>query len=66
MLTAKLWGLNDIYTRNTSSLNYKTGPGQKKWQAPEILANREASQKSDVYVIYIYFIYVTKCVKINT
>ncbi|XP_017321230.1 tyrosine-protein kinase STYK1b [Ictalurus punctatus] len=49
MLTAKLWGLNDVYTRNTSSLNYKTGPGQKKWQAPEILANREASQKSDVW-----------------
>ncbi|XP_026781782.3 tyrosine-protein kinase STYK1b [Pangasianodon hypophthalmus] len=49
MLTAKLWGLGDVYTRKTYGLSYKNDPGKKKWQAPEILANREVSQKSDVW-----------------
>ncbi|KAI5105725.1 tyrosine-protein kinase STYK1 [Silurus meridionalis] len=49
MLTAKLWGLGDVYTRRTYGVNYKSDPGMKKWQAPEILANREASQKSDLW-----------------
>ncbi|KAK3551497.1 hypothetical protein QTP70_017377, partial [Hemibagrus guttatus] len=49
MLTAKLWGLGDVYMRKTYGYNYKNSPGQKKWQAPEILANRGASQKSDVW-----------------
>lgn len=56
MLTAKLWGLRDVYTRKTYGFNDKNDPRQKKWQAPEILAHKEASQKSDVYVILFYFI----------
>lgn len=50
MLTAKLWGLGDAYARSTYGLDNKSDPRQGKWQAPEILANRKASQKSDVYV----------------
>ncbi|KAF5903964.1 tyrosine-protein kinase STYK1-like, partial [Clarias magur] len=49
MLTAKLWGLDDVYTRNTYGLSYKSDLGQQKWQAPEVLANRGATQKSDVW-----------------
>ncbi|GAA6108575.1 tyrosine-protein kinase STYK1b [Tachysurus ichikawai] len=49
MRTAKLWGLGDVYMRKTYGFNYKNSPGQKKWQAPEILANREKSPKSDVW-----------------
>ncbi|KAI4896916.1 hypothetical protein NFI96_031609 [Prochilodus magdalenae] len=49
MLTAKLWGLNGIYARKNQGANYIEDPGKKKWQAPEILAKRPASQKSDVW-----------------
>ncbi|XP_062848653.1 tyrosine-protein kinase STYK1b [Trichomycterus rosablanca] len=49
MLTAKLWGLSGVYARTTHGLNYNNDPGRKKWQAPELLANRAASQKSDVW-----------------
>lgn len=52
MLTAKLWGLSGVYARTTYGLNYHNDPGRKKWQAPELLANRPASPKSDVYVFY--------------
>lgn len=48
MFTAKLWGLNGVYARKTQGANYTEDPGSKKWQAPETLANRPASQKSDV------------------
>ncbi|TSL82550.1 Tyrosine-protein kinase STYK1 [Bagarius yarrelli] len=51
MLTAKLWGLGGVYTRKTYGFNYKNDLGQKKWQAPEILANRGASPKSDIHTI---------------
>lgn len=54
MLTAKLWGLGDVYMKKTYGYNYKNSPGQKKWQAPEILANRGASQKSDMYVTSLF------------
>ncbi|XP_060777078.1 tyrosine-protein kinase STYK1b isoform X2 [Neoarius graeffei] len=49
MLTAKLWGLGDVYTRTTYGENNKNDPGQKKWQAPERLVNRQASQNSDIW-----------------
>ncbi|KAL7887113.1 hypothetical protein AOLI_G00048340 [Acnodon oligacanthus] len=49
MLTAKLWGLNSVYARKNQGANYTEDHGRKKWQAPEILAKRPASQKSDVW-----------------
>ncbi|XP_072536008.1 tyrosine-protein kinase STYK1b [Salminus brasiliensis] len=49
LLTAKLWGLNGVYDRKTQGTNYTEDPGRRKWQAPEILAKRPASQKSDVW-----------------
>uniref|UniRef100_W5KS33 Serine/threonine/tyrosine kinase 1b n=1 Tax=Astyanax mexicanus TaxID=7994 RepID=W5KS33_ASTMX len=49
LLTAKLWGLNGVYDRKTQGTNYKEDPGRRKWQAPEILAKRPASPKSDVW-----------------
>ncbi|XP_066539801.1 tyrosine-protein kinase STYK1b [Hoplias malabaricus] len=49
MLTAKLWGLGSVYARKNQGANYTEDPGRKKWQAPEILAKRPASQKSDVW-----------------
>ncbi|KAG7271556.1 hypothetical protein CRUP_027830 [Coryphaenoides rupestris] len=47
--TAKLWGLECVYTRKNKETNQKEDPGTKKWQAPELLAKRPASQSSDVY-----------------
>lgn len=49
LLTAKLWGLGGVYDRTTNGIHSFKDPGRKKWQAPEILANRAATQKSDVW-----------------
>ncbi|XP_052000058.1 tyrosine-protein kinase STYK1b [Xyrauchen texanus] len=49
MCTAKLWGLGDLYSRTLESANYSEDPGRKKWQAPEILAKRPVTPKSDVW-----------------
>ncbi|XP_062321813.1 tyrosine-protein kinase STYK1b [Osmerus eperlanus] len=48
-MTAKLWGLNGVYTRKNRGANQREEPGMKKWQAPELLVKRPASQKSDVW-----------------
>ncbi|XP_045069697.1 tyrosine-protein kinase STYK1-like isoform X2 [Coregonus clupeaformis] len=48
-LTAKLWGLGGVYTRNTKGATQTEVPGMKKWQAPELLARRPANQSSDVW-----------------
>ncbi|XP_064166174.1 tyrosine-protein kinase STYK1b [Anguilla rostrata] len=48
-LTAKLWGLGNAYARKTQEAPVVEGPWQKKWQAPEVLARREATQGSDVW-----------------
>lgn len=47
MYTAKLWGLGDLYAR--TSEKFREDPGRKKWQAPELLAKRTATPKSDVW-----------------
>uniref|UniRef100_A0A671MHY5 Tyrosine-protein kinase STYK1-like n=2 Tax=Sinocyclocheilus anshuiensis TaxID=1608454 RepID=A0A671MHY5_9TELE len=47
--TAKLWGLGDLYARTSASANNSEDPGIKKWQAPELLAKRPATPKSDVW-----------------
>uniref|UniRef100_A0A667Y3Z8 Serine/threonine/tyrosine kinase 1b n=1 Tax=Myripristis murdjan TaxID=586833 RepID=A0A667Y3Z8_9TELE len=47
--TAKLWGLNGVYTRKNKSATQSDEPSMKKWQAPELLARRSASQSSDVW-----------------
>ncbi|XDV40471.1 hypothetical protein PO909_009554 [Leuciscus waleckii] len=47
--TAKLWGLDDLYARTLESANHSEDPGRKKWQAPELLAKRPATPKSDVW-----------------
>ncbi|KAM9852177.1 tyrosine-protein kinase STYK1b [Aulostomus maculatus] len=47
--TAKLWGLHGVYTRKNQGATQRDDPSMKKWQAPEILARRSASQKSDVW-----------------
>ncbi|KAJ3598020.1 hypothetical protein NHX12_001534 [Muraenolepis orangiensis] len=47
--TAKLWGLEGVYTRKNQEANQKDDPGMKKWQAPELLARKPASQSSDVW-----------------
>ncbi|XP_029920219.1 tyrosine-protein kinase STYK1 [Myripristis murdjan] len=50
-LTAKLWGFGPAYRRRTQA----GSPGEvedmelRKWQAPEVLARRPASQSSDVW-----------------
>ncbi|XP_043085464.1 tyrosine-protein kinase STYK1b [Puntigrus tetrazona] len=49
MCTAKLWGLGDLYARTSAIANYSEDPGRKKWQAPELLAKRPATTKSDVW-----------------
>lgn len=46
--TAKLWGLNGVYTRKNKSATQSDEPSMKKWQAPELLARRSASQSSDM------------------
>uniref|UniRef100_A0A669EQU9 Serine/threonine/tyrosine kinase 1b n=1 Tax=Oreochromis niloticus TaxID=8128 RepID=A0A669EQU9_ORENI len=47
--TAKLWGLHGVYTRKNQGATQKEDPSMKKWQAPEVLAKRPASEKSDVW-----------------
>ncbi|CAN9513706.1 unnamed protein product [Ophioblennius macclurei] len=47
--TAKLWGLHGVYTRKNQGGTQKEDPSMKKWQAPELLARRPASQSSDVW-----------------
>lgn len=52
-LTAKLWGLGSAYRRTALA----GSPGEvkdvemRKWQAPEVLARREMSGSSDMWVI---------------
>ncbi|XP_010883251.1 tyrosine-protein kinase STYK1b [Esox lucius] len=48
-LTAKLWGLGSVYTRKTQGAAQNEFTSLKKWQAPELLARRPASQSSDVW-----------------
>ncbi|XP_054477617.1 tyrosine-protein kinase STYK1b [Anoplopoma fimbria] len=47
--TAKLWGLHGVYTRKNQGATQRDDPGMKKWQAPELLARRPASQSSDIW-----------------
>lgn len=47
--TAKLWGLHGVYTRKNQGATQREDPSMKKWQAPEVLAKRPASEKSDVW-----------------
>lgn len=47
--TAKLWGLGCVYARGAGAANVSDDPGKKKWQAPELLARRPISKKSDVW-----------------
>ncbi|KAM6910259.1 tyrosine-protein kinase STYK1-like [Xenentodon cancila] len=47
--TAKLWGLHGVYTRKNEGATQRDDPSMKKWQAPELLAQRPASQSSDVW-----------------
>ncbi|XP_062395169.1 tyrosine-protein kinase STYK1b isoform X2 [Sardina pilchardus] len=47
--TAKLWGLGGVYARGAGATNVHEDSGKKKWQAPEQLARRPISQKSDVW-----------------
>uniref|UniRef100_A0A3Q4G107 Serine/threonine/tyrosine kinase 1b n=1 Tax=Neolamprologus brichardi TaxID=32507 RepID=A0A3Q4G107_NEOBR len=47
MFTAKLWGLHGVYTRKNQGATQREDPSMKKWQAPEVLAKRPASEKSD-------------------
>ncbi|KAG5270806.1 hypothetical protein AALO_G00172520 [Alosa alosa] len=46
--TAKLWGLGGAYARGAGATHAHEDSG-KKWQAPELLARRPISQKSDVW-----------------
>ncbi|XP_041964083.1 tyrosine-protein kinase STYK1b [Alosa sapidissima] len=47
--TAKLWGLGGVYARGAGATHAHEDSGKKKWQAPELLARRPISQKSDVW-----------------
>ncbi|XP_037309302.2 tyrosine-protein kinase STYK1b [Pungitius pungitius] len=47
--TAKLWGLHGVYTRKNQGATQKEDPSMKKWQAPELLTKRAASQSSDIW-----------------
>uniref|UniRef100_A0A3B4U8T4 Serine/threonine/tyrosine kinase 1b n=1 Tax=Seriola dumerili TaxID=41447 RepID=A0A3B4U8T4_SERDU len=47
--TAKLWGLHGVYTRKNQGATQRDDPSMKKWQAPEVLAKRPASQSSDIW-----------------
>ncbi|XP_067457335.1 tyrosine-protein kinase STYK1b [Thunnus thynnus] len=47
--TAKLWGLHGVYTRKNQGVTQRDDPSMKKWQAPELLAKRPASQSSDIW-----------------
>ena len=46
--TAKLWGLHGVYERKEQGATKRDEPSMKKWQAPELLARRPASQSSDM------------------
>ncbi|XP_013868069.1 tyrosine-protein kinase STYK1b [Austrofundulus limnaeus] len=48
-LTAKLWGLHGVYTRKDQKATQKEDPSMKKWQAPEMLVKKPATQRSDVW-----------------
>ncbi|XP_069551801.1 tyrosine-protein kinase STYK1b [Brachyistius frenatus] len=47
--TTKLWGLHGVYTRKNQGPTRKDDTSMKKWQAPELLAKRPASQSSDIW-----------------
>ncbi|TNN81134.1 Tyrosine-protein kinase STYK1 [Liparis tanakae] len=47
--TAKLWGLHGVYTRKNQEATKMEDPGMKKWQAPELLVKKPASQSSDIW-----------------
>ncbi|KAK2844722.1 hypothetical protein Q5P01_011381 [Channa striata] len=47
--TAKLWGLHGVYTRKNKAATQKDDSSMKKWNAPEILAKRPATQSSDIW-----------------
>ncbi|KAF7666818.1 hypothetical protein LDENG_00089130, partial [Lucifuga dentata] len=47
--TAKLWGLHSIYTQKNQGATQRDDLSMKKWQAPEVLAKRPASQSSDIW-----------------
>ncbi|CAJ1062472.1 tyrosine-protein kinase STYK1b [Xyrichtys novacula] len=47
--TAKLWGLHGVYTRKNQGATQKDDPSMKKWQAPELLVRKPASQSSDIW-----------------
>ncbi|XP_019948609.2 tyrosine-protein kinase STYK1b [Paralichthys olivaceus] len=47
--TAKLWGLHGVYRRKNQVGTQREDASMKKWQAPELLAKRAASQSSDVW-----------------
>ncbi|XP_034730147.1 tyrosine-protein kinase STYK1b [Etheostoma cragini] len=51
--TAKLWGLHGVHTRKNQGATQRDDPSMKKWQAPELLAKRPASQSSDIWSIGI-------------
>lgn len=46
--TAKLWGLHGVYTRKNKAATQKDDSSMKKWQAPEVLVKKTATQSSDV------------------
>ncbi|KAM9723976.1 tyrosine-protein kinase STYK1b [Menidia menidia] len=47
--TAKLWGLHGVYARKNKVAGQRDDPSMKKWQAPELLVKRPASQSSDIW-----------------
>ncbi|KAM4580962.1 tyrosine-protein kinase STYK1b isoform 1-T2 [Odontesthes bonariensis] len=47
--TAKLWGLHGVYTRKNEGATQRVDPSMKKWQAPELLVKKPATQSSDVW-----------------
>lgn len=47
--TAKLWGLHGVYTRKNQGATQRDDASMKKWQAPELLARKPASQSSDIW-----------------
>ncbi|XP_068426752.1 tyrosine-protein kinase STYK1b [Clinocottus analis] len=51
--TAKLWGLHGVYTRKNQGATQREDPGMKKWQAPELLVKKPASQSSDIWSLGI-------------
>ncbi|KAG7474220.1 tyrosine-protein kinase STYK1-like [Solea senegalensis] len=47
--TAKLWGLHGVYTRKNQGPGHREDPSMKKWQAPEVLVRKPASNSSDIW-----------------